>query len=62
MVGMLIVAIPLAGGLDNIFSNSPAHNLMGSSQRSFVPTSAAHADRILNGLPFSRESVASSLI
>jgi len=48
MVGMLIVAVPLAGGLDNIFSNSPAHNLMGSNQWSFVPTSASDADPTLH--------------
>lgn len=52
MVGMLIVAVPLAGGLGNIFSNSPAHNLMGTNQWSFVPTPVSHADPTLQNAGF----------
>jgi SSS family transporter len=44
MIGMLYVAVPLAGGWEAIFSNDPSHNLMGTNQWSFIPTPESAAD------------------
>jgi len=43
MTAMLLVAIPLAGGWEAIFSNDPT-NMMGINQWSFIPTPEAAAN------------------
>ena len=47
MTIMLIVAVPLVGGWEAIFSNDPANNMMGINQWSFIPTPESAADTSL---------------
>ncbi|MCF8069169.1 MAG: sodium:solute symporter family protein [Desulfobacterales bacterium] len=44
LVAMLIVAVPLVGGLDSIFTNDPNLNWCGINQWSFIPTPESAAD------------------
>ncbi len=43
MITMLVIALPLVGGWDYVFSNDPGHNFMGINQWSLMPISEAQA-------------------
>jgi Na+/proline symporter len=43
MIAMLVVAVPLVGGWEHIFSNDPTHNFMGINQWAFLPISPSDA-------------------
>jgi Na+/proline symporter len=47
MIIMLLVAVPLVGGWEAVFSNDPAFNMLGINQWSFIPTPESAADKTL---------------